>query len=1620
MPFSSFLSRHLRRHGAGGATKRRTRLPGSQNAKTRPCRVEPLEPRLLLSFSDWIADASNPFPGETSVLPRWIDYNNDGWTDAVTNGFLWRNDLATTGEFTRVTTQDDNVYPADFDNDGWTDLIAVSGRGSSVEVLRNVDGTGAFQSIANTPIGDTIESQGASVGDFNDDGYVDIYIGGYEIWPHTSFPDKLVLNVPVTPTATNPHGRGFVHAWTQSDLLRARGITSADWNEDGRLDVYVSNYRLQPNLLWVNNGNGSNFPFDNGASTYNADGDSGHSIGSAWGDMDSDGLIDLLAGNFAHEDQPEPHILLNQGPNQNYAFHDRHREGETGIPYVESYASPSFGDFDNDGMLDLLYTALVSSYGDNNVLMRNVGTQGNPFFADVTGAMGLPTSGWGDYQVTWSDIDNDGDLDLGAAGRLWRNDTVNNNNWLKVQLRGNGTTVDGSAIGAQVRVTAGDLIVTRQVESGTGQGQVNDLTLHFGLGTYSGSLDVEVFWPDGTVRTVHANPNQSIRIPYNLTVVGGADIGEVGTVVVTDVSQTVNLNRVYENPVVFAQSASTNGQQPVVVRVNNVQADRFDMFLAEPSNLDGGHGGETVTYVVLEAGIHTLQDGTQLEVGTVNTSATVGRHADNTWETVNFTTDFPVPPVVLSQIQTKSESGQNYLQTRNPSTIRSAVVLALEQEEAITTQHGSETIGYLAIEHGEGTWNNMAFQAGSTSLVVSADFTQHTYATPFGSTPSLLSSLTSYFGKDNAHVRYSAAGATSVNFKVEEDTTFDTEIAHTAEIVSFLAIEGEGMLTAREPQMAVGEVGTINDLTDVPRVVVLDRAYDNPVVFAQSVSTLGQAPTIVRVTDVQSDRFTLFLVEPSDKDGTHIEEVVSYVVLEAGMHQLIDGTRVEVGTLDTSATVGRLMGNLWESVQFSSPFAETPVVLSQIQTTNDAGMDFLKIRHLSTDANGTTLALEPEEVVDTQLSTVETIGYLAIEEGFGLWGELNFEAGLTPTTVTDQWTDVSFSQFYSSAPAFLSSMNTYAGQDNGAIRYTNLSDSSVQLKVDEDTTFDTEVTHSGESVAFLAIGGQGTLMASRPLIDIGEVGQIDDLTNEPRTVLLNGDYENPVVFAQSGSGNGGQPISVRVRNVQSNQFEIYLAEPSNEDGTHGAEMVSYLVLEAGVHRLHDDTVLEVGTLNTSATVGKNLANVWETVNFSNTFSDDPVVLSQIQTVAAGGARYLNTRYQSVSPSSVVLALEPEEAATDQHDAETVGYLAIDSGSGVWSGLVYKAKTTASVVDDSYYGLSFESFFSDTPAFLSNMSSYNGQDNANLRYTNLTTIGVQVRAGEDTTVDTELIHGGESVSYFAIGGSGSGQITAVMPQIPPRVTSIVRDYGDDAYDELDTLQYTFDEEVTITSSALQLTNDSAGGTAVSLSGVSFSYDAGSLTASWDFSGLTPLPAAWYTATLDATKVTDAGGLLLDGDGDGTGGDSHTHSFLVAERGDADLDGYIDISDFNTLTQNFDPLGLSGVNDWSRADFDGDGDVDVRDFNALVRNFSPLGYATLPSLHASSTASIGLADEGPRASASVLRLASSDDLTTPVDRAFEALGQDIDESLVLAEFSDRRRLHISRNHDNFRYR
>ncbi|MBX3120546.1 MAG: CRTAC1 family protein [Fimbriimonadaceae bacterium] len=301
----------------------------------------------------------------------------------------------------------------------------------------------------------------------------------------------------------NEKGESFRISWTEA-RYRSRGVTACDFDRDGDLDVYASNYRLQPNNLWLNNGKGElqDVGAEYGVVATSEGFGGGHSIGACWSDFDNDGNIDLFAGNFAHVDsrgdQPKSRFLRNLGPAMRSKFEDK---GACGVYYQESYASPAAGDYDNDGDLDLFFTTVyaTASFGKKNfpVLYRN---DGSFVFLDSTKATGLAEQG-ATYQAAWADYDRDGDLDLVTAAKLFENQGTKGH-WLQVRLRGDGKKVNRSAVGAQVRIRVKDGMLTRQVEAGTGEGNQNDLTLHFGLGSAKENADLQILWPGGTKQTL--------------------------------------------------------------------------------------------------------------------------------------------------------------------------------------------------------------------------------------------------------------------------------------------------------------------------------------------------------------------------------------------------------------------------------------------------------------------------------------------------------------------------------------------------------------------------------------------------------------------------------------------------------------------------------------------------------------------------------------------------------------------------------------------------------------------------------------------------------------------------------------------------------------------------------------------------------------------------------------------------------------------------------------------------------------------------------------------------------------------------------------------------------------
>jgi enediyne biosynthesis protein E4 len=218
----------------------------------------------------------------------WVDVDADGWTDLAAGGAVWRNEE---GKRFAKLQEVGKVVAADFDNDGYPDLFSMS----PLQLWRNGGGK-RFEAFPLPPNLPETVSRGACWGDFDNDGFADLYVGGYENWQdQVTFPTLFLRN---------EGGKAFRLMWHEAQF-RTRGVTACDFDQDGDLDIYASNYRLKPNLLRVNDGAGT---FRNRAAEFNAAATSvgfpgGHSIGAAWGDFDADGLFDLFAGNFAHVDQ---------------------------------------------------------------------------------------------------------------------------------------------------------------------------------------------------------------------------------------------------------------------------------------------------------------------------------------------------------------------------------------------------------------------------------------------------------------------------------------------------------------------------------------------------------------------------------------------------------------------------------------------------------------------------------------------------------------------------------------------------------------------------------------------------------------------------------------------------------------------------------------------------------------------------------------------------------------------------------------------------------------------------------------------------------------------------------------------------------------------------------------------------------------------------------------------------------------------------------------------------------------------------------------------------------------------------------------------------------------------
>lgn len=275
--------------------------------------------------------------------------------------------------------------------------------------------------------------------------------------------------------------------------------------------------------------------------------------------------------------------------------------------------------------------------------------------------------------------------------------------------------------------------------------------------------------------------------------------------------------------------------------------------------------------------------------------------------------------------------------------------------------------------------------------------------------------------------------------------------------------------------------------------------------------------------------------------------------------------------------------------------------------------------------------------------------------------------------------------------------------------------------------------------------------------NIGEVGKISNLDHNNQTIQLNNSYINPVIFALPLSYNGKDPAIARITDIQDDSFSVYLQEPEYKDGSHATESLSYIVLEAGTWELEDGTMLEVGTVDTQSMT----TSQWESIDFDTDFQEKPAILSQVQT--QNGAQFVRTRQKSSDNDGFEIAMEEEEALKySGHSQETLGWLAMESGSGNWDGLEYEVAHTGKRINHTWDTINFSENIDETPSLFASLASFNGGDPAGLRYQNSSTSQVQIKLEEDQSLDSETSHTAESVDFLAIAGSGDLTAMAYEP------------------------------------------------------------------------------------------------------------------------------------------------------------------------------------------------------------------------------------------------------------------
>lgn len=303
------------------------------------------------------------------------------------------------------------------------------------------------------------------------------------------------------------------------------GVICSDFDQDGLIDIYVANDST-PNFYYHNNGDGTfkDLGFTSGTAV-NENGSEQGSMGVTVGDYDHDGKLDLFVTNF---DDDYNTLYHNDGRNSFTDVSYAAKVAAVSLPYVGW--GTKFFDYDNDGWVDLFVAnghvyPQIPTYRQRNFVHKN---NRDGTFTELGAELGAPfLQKRAARGVAFGDLDNDGDVDvvinnLDGAPQLLRNDGGNANNSVLIKTIGVKSNRDG--IGARIKIVSGDLTQIDEVRSGDSYISQSDLRLHFGLERRKKIDLVEIRWPSGLIEAIKdASVNKILTIKEGQGIVDRKD-----------------------------------------------------------------------------------------------------------------------------------------------------------------------------------------------------------------------------------------------------------------------------------------------------------------------------------------------------------------------------------------------------------------------------------------------------------------------------------------------------------------------------------------------------------------------------------------------------------------------------------------------------------------------------------------------------------------------------------------------------------------------------------------------------------------------------------------------------------------------------------------------------------------------------------------------------------------------------------------------------------------------------------------------------------------------------------------------------------------------------------------